>query len=58
MILEAMKMEHTVSAPCTGVVVLATFAEGDLVDEGATLVTIGPLDAGADTRAAVVPTTH
>ena len=37
-ILEAMKMEHTVSAPADGVVEAVHFAAGDLVDEGAELI--------------------
>lgn len=40
MILEAMKMEHTVSAPAAGTVDLAHFAEGELVDEGTVLITL------------------
>lgn len=42
MILEAMKMEYTVPAPSAGTVDLAHFSEGDLVDEGAVLVTLRP----------------
>jgi len=38
MILEAMKMEHTVSAPGAASVREVRFAEGDLVDEGDELV--------------------
>ena len=42
MILEAMKMEYTVPAPSAGTVDAAHFAEGDLVDEGAVLLTLRP----------------
>lgn len=42
MILEAMKMEYTVPAPSGGMVDAAHFAEGDLVDEGAVLLTLRP----------------
>ena len=38
MVLEAMKMEHTVAAPADGEVAEVLFAEGDQVDEGAELV--------------------
>ena len=38
MVLEAMKMEHTVAAPADGRVAEVCFAEGDQVDEGAELV--------------------
>lgn len=46
-ILEAMKMEHTVSAPSKGTVVLANYTEGELVDEGAALVTLKSPDPSA-----------
>jgi 3-methylcrotonyl-CoA carboxylase alpha subunit len=39
MILEAMKMEHTISAPVAGVVKAFNFAVGDQVNEGVELVT-------------------
>jgi 3-methylcrotonyl-CoA carboxylase alpha subunit len=39
MILEAMKMEHTIAAPTAGVVKAFNFAVGDQVDEGVQLVT-------------------
>jgi 3-methylcrotonyl-CoA carboxylase alpha subunit len=45
MIIEAMKMEHTVAAPVDGTVEAVRFAVGDLVEEGAELIalaTIGP----------------
>jgi 3-methylcrotonyl-CoA carboxylase alpha subunit len=43
MVIEAMKMEHTVSAPADGVVEAVRFAAGDTVEEGAELITLaGP----------------
>jgi 3-methylcrotonyl-CoA carboxylase alpha subunit len=39
LVLEAMKMEHTVSAPADGVVEAVRFAVGDQVEEGAELIT-------------------
>jgi 3-methylcrotonyl-CoA carboxylase alpha subunit len=41
MILEAMKMEHTIVAPAAGVVAAVNFRAGDRVKEGADLVDIG-----------------
>ena len=38
MILEAMKMEHTIAAPADGVVSAVNFQAGDRVPEGADLV--------------------
>jgi 3-methylcrotonyl-CoA carboxylase alpha subunit len=40
MIIEAMKMEHTVAAPAEGVVEAVRFAVGDLVEEGAELIAL------------------
>jgi 3-methylcrotonyl-CoA carboxylase alpha subunit len=40
MIIEAMKMEHTVAAPADGVVETVRFAVGDLVEEGAELIAL------------------
>ena len=40
MIIEAMKMEHTVTAPVDGVVEAVRFAVGDLVEEGAELISL------------------
>jgi 3-methylcrotonyl-CoA carboxylase alpha subunit len=37
-VLEAMKMEHTIAAPAAGVVAAVHFAVGDRVPEGANLV--------------------
>jgi 3-methylcrotonyl-CoA carboxylase alpha subunit len=42
MIIEAMKMEHTVAAPADGVVEAVRFAVGDLVEEGAELIALVP----------------
>jgi 3-methylcrotonyl-CoA carboxylase alpha subunit len=38
MVLEAMKMEHTIAAPADGTVERVHFAAGDLVEEGAELI--------------------
>ena len=38
MVLEAMKMEHTIAAPADGTIDRVNFAPGDLVDEGAELI--------------------
>jgi len=40
MIIEAMKMEHTVAAPADGTVEAVWFAVGDLVEEGAELISL------------------
>jgi 3-methylcrotonyl-CoA carboxylase alpha subunit len=40
MIIEAMKMEHTVAAPANGTVAAVRFAVGDLVEEGAELISL------------------
>jgi 3-methylcrotonyl-CoA carboxylase alpha subunit len=42
MIVEAMKMEHTVAAPADGIVEAVRFAVGDLVEEGAELIALAP----------------
>ncbi|MHA7817776.1 MAG: acetyl/propionyl/methylcrotonyl-CoA carboxylase subunit alpha [Pseudohaliea sp.] len=47
MILEAMKMEHTVKAPVDGTVDGFRFAAGDLVDGGAALVDFTPAENAA-----------
>jgi 3-methylcrotonyl-CoA carboxylase alpha subunit len=39
-VIEAMKMEHTVAAPADGIVATVHFAVGDLVEEGAELITL------------------
>ena len=41
-VIEAMKMEHTVTAPADGVVGAVRFALGDLVEEGAELMALAP----------------
>jgi 3-methylcrotonyl-CoA carboxylase alpha subunit len=41
-VIEAMKMEHTVTAPTDGVVEAVRFAPGDLVEEGAELIALTP----------------
>jgi 3-methylcrotonyl-CoA carboxylase alpha subunit len=40
MIIEAMKMEHTITAPADGVIEAVRFAVGDLVEEGAELISL------------------
>jgi 3-methylcrotonyl-CoA carboxylase alpha subunit len=40
MIIEAMKMEHTVAAPADGTIAAVRFAVGDLVEEGAELISL------------------
>src|SRR5260370_9689713 len=45
-VLEAMKMEHTVSAPADGVAQPVNYPVGDLVEEGAELI-VSALPAGA-----------
>ena len=42
LVLEAMKMEHTISAPRKGVVKAFRFAPGDQVSDGAELVDFEP----------------
>jgi 3-methylcrotonyl-CoA carboxylase alpha subunit len=44
MILEAMKMEHTISAPARGTVAKVHFRAGDQVSEGAVLLTLDAED--------------
>jgi 3-methylcrotonyl-CoA carboxylase alpha subunit len=43
-VLEAMKMEHTISAPADGTVALVHYKAGDLVEEGADLLDFEPAD--------------
>lgn len=38
MVLEAMKMEHAITAPAAGVVSAVHYAAGDVVEEGALLL--------------------
>jgi 3-methylcrotonyl-CoA carboxylase alpha subunit len=40
MIVEAMKMEHTITAPADGVVEAVRFGVGDLVEEGVELIAL------------------
>ena len=44
MVIEAMKMEHTITAPADGVVAAVRFAAGELVEEGAELIALAALD--------------
>jgi 3-methylcrotonyl-CoA carboxylase alpha subunit len=41
-VLEAMKMEHTIMAPADGVVESVAYHVGDLVEEGAELLVLTP----------------
>jgi 3-methylcrotonyl-CoA carboxylase alpha subunit len=41
-VMEAMKMEHTIRAPAKGTVTAINFAEGNLVEAGAMLVDFEP----------------
>ena len=43
MVLEAMKMEHTIAAPQAGTITRVHFDTGDLVEEGAELLDFAPL---------------
>jgi 3-methylcrotonyl-CoA carboxylase alpha subunit len=45
MVIEAMKMEHTIAAPRDGVVAAVNFTAGDLVEEGAELIELAESDA-------------
>jgi 3-methylcrotonyl-CoA carboxylase alpha subunit len=45
-IVEAMKIEHTISAPADGVVAAVRFTVGELVEEGAELITLAPAEGG------------
>ena len=40
MILEAMKMEHTIAAPAGGTISVINYRQGDQVAEGADLIVI------------------
>jgi len=46
MIIEAMKMEHTVVAPVDGIVDAVRYAVGDLVEEGAELIALSAPGVG------------
>ena len=52
MIIEAMKMEHTIHAPVDGTVTAVSFSEGELVEEGVELLVITP--AGETGQAGVI----
>lgn len=45
LIVEAMKMEHTIKAPYAGTVAEVRFKEGDLVSDGDILVVFGDKEA-------------
>ena len=47
LVLEAMKMEHTIGAPADGRIAELFFQEGDLVDEGVDLLDFEPAGATA-----------
>src|SRR6202030_4396193 len=51
-VIEAMKMEHTVTAPADGVVEAVRFAPGDLVEEGVELIALAqaPREPGGPAR--------
>jgi 3-methylcrotonyl-CoA carboxylase alpha subunit len=46
LVLEAMKMEHAITAPADGKVELVRYGVGDLVEEGTELIVFAPGDAG------------
>ena len=52
MIIESMKMEHTIHAPVDGTVTAVSFGEGELVEEGVELLVITP--AGETGQAGVI----
>ena len=47
LILEAMKMEHTIAAPVAGTVIAVHYGQGDQVREGADLIDVEATDASA-----------
>jgi len=47
MVVEAMKMEHTIAAPREGIVAAVHYAPGDLVEEGAELIALTDPDPAA-----------
>jgi 3-methylcrotonyl-CoA carboxylase alpha subunit len=50
-VLEAMKMEHTIAAPAAGIVVAVNYGVGDRVAEGTDLVDVeDPATAKDDSR--------
>jgi propionyl-CoA carboxylase alpha chain len=50
LVMEAMKMEHTLRAPHAGIIVEVDCAPGDQVEAGAVLVVVEPEDERASTR--------
>ncbi|HTV88461.1 MAG TPA: acetyl/propionyl/methylcrotonyl-CoA carboxylase subunit alpha [Stellaceae bacterium] len=46
-VIEAMKMEHTIAAPRDGIVAAVHYAQGDLVEEGAGLLALADADDAA-----------
>ena len=52
LILEAMKMEHTVIAPAAGTVSAVHYRQGDQVSEGVDLIDVDAADIGGATPAA------
>ncbi len=57
-VIEAMKMEHTVRAPQAGCVEAVHVRAGDRVSEGSTLVTLAPVDGAASGTAASAVASH
>ena len=53
MVIEAMKMEHTIHAPAAGTVTAVCFGEGDLVEEGVELLAIVPAGETEQTDMAI-----
>lgn len=51
-VLEAMKMQHAVTAPCAGTVHLVAAEPGVVLDEGASIVFIAPSDDASESDAA------
>ena len=47
-VVEAMKMEHTIAAPADGAVATVRFAVGDLVEEGAELIALARPEGGSE----------
>jgi len=48
MVVEAMKMEHTIAAPRDGTIASVHYAPGDLVEEGAEVIALMPVDQPID----------
>ncbi len=48
LVLEAMKMEHTIAAPMDGNIQTINFKTGDVVEEGVELIAIAPDEAAPD----------